>query len=112
MHSRFGFVHIFRVGSVLATLSVSVERFVAIIYPLRTIKMTAFLIISSTVCTILYNIPRFFEFKTYPIYQNATMKLANESPSDDNMFVNVTIHKVGKACMVPHSMPETAILMV
>ena len=62
--NRYGFVHIGRVGSVLATLSVTVERFFAIVYPLKRIRRTRFLIYSSIIVAIIYNIPRFFEFKT------------------------------------------------
>ena len=61
---RYGFVHIGRVGSVFLTLSVTVERFFAIVYPLKRIRRTRFLIYSSVIGTIIYNIPRFFEFKT------------------------------------------------
>ena len=57
-------MHIGRVGSVLATLSVTVERFFAIVYPLKRIRRTRFLIYSSVIGAIMYNIPRFFEFKT------------------------------------------------
>ena len=62
--NRYGFVHIGRVGSVLATLSVTVERFFAIVYPLKRIRRTRFLIYSSVIGAIIYNVPRFFEFKT------------------------------------------------
>ena len=69
-------VHISRVGSVFMTLSVTVERFVAIVYPLQriTIGPTAsgmrggsrgsntwakLLIIVSTLLAVVYNIPRY-----------------------------------------------------
>ena len=57
-------MHIGRVGSVLLTLSVTVERFFAIVHPLKRIKRTRFLIYSSVMASVAYNIPRFFEFKT------------------------------------------------
>ena len=66
--NRYGFVHIGRVGSVLLTLSVTVERFFAIVYPLKRLRRTRFLIYTSTVGTIAYNVPRFFEFKTNYIH--------------------------------------------
>ena len=93
---RYGFLHMFRVGSVLATLSVSVERFIAIIYPLRTIKRTFFLITTSLTFTIIYNIPRFFEFETTPVYLNVTIPLENEPPTDEGTSVNRTMVKVGR----------------
>merc|ERR1712223_907851 len=70
MPIAYGFVHIGRVGSVLLTLSVTVERFFAIVYPLKRIRRTRFLIYSSVIGAIAYNIPRFFEFKTN--YVNVT----------------------------------------
>ena len=67
---RYGFVHIGRVGSVLLTLSVTVERFFAIVYPLKRIRRTRFLIYSSVIWAIAYNVPRFFEFQTNYIQIN------------------------------------------
>ena len=61
---RYGLVHITRTGSVLATLCVTIERFFAIVYPLKMIKKTRFLIIISLFASVSYNIPRFFEFET------------------------------------------------
>ena len=72
-------VHISRVGSVFVTLSVTVERFVAIVYPLQRITVgthspiasgmrggsrgsntgAKLLIIVSTLTAVVYNIPRF-----------------------------------------------------
>ena len=77
---RFGLVHISRVGSVFMTLSVTVERFVAIVYPLQRITIgtldspiasgmrggsrgsntgAKLLIIVSTITAVVYNIPRY-----------------------------------------------------
>jgi len=59
----FGFVHITRVGSVLMTLSVTIERFFAIVYPLRRRSLTGPLIIASCIFSVVYNLPRFAEFE-------------------------------------------------
>ena len=61
---RYGFAHIGRVGSVLMTLSVTIERFVAIAYPLRRVNLNCKLITSSVLGAIFYNLPRFFELQT------------------------------------------------
>jgi hypothetical protein len=64
------------VGSVLMTLSVTLERFFAVVYPLKRIRLKAVLITASVVGSILYNIPRFFELKTVDIFDsqyNATV---------------------------------------
>ena len=74
---RFGLVHITRVGSVFMTLSVTLERFIAIVYPLRRAATTArasvgskdsskgvkILILVSTLIAVAYNIPRYKKSK-------------------------------------------------
>lgn len=61
----YGIAHLGRIGSVFMTLSVTLERFCAIVYPLKHYRLkTRLLIMGSTLFTILYNVPRFFEFKT------------------------------------------------
>ena len=66
--SSYGFAHIGRVGSVLLTLSVTLERFFAVVYPLKRLRLKVVLISASVVGSILYNIPRFFELKTVDIF--------------------------------------------
>ena len=74
---RFGLVHITRVGSVFMTLSVTFERFIAIVYPLKRAATAArasegrgsvgskgsskgvkLLILVCTLIAVAYNIPR------------------------------------------------------
>lgn len=55
-----------RVGSVYSTLAVTLERFSAIVFPFKdfdTIKK--WLVPSTVIFTIAYNLPKFFELKTY-----------------------------------------------
>ena len=85
--TRYGFVHIGRVGSVLLTLSVTVERFFAIVYPLKRIRRTRFLIYSSVIGSIAYNIPRFFEFKTN--YVNVTENYISNNTNADRVSEDV-----------------------
>ena len=61
--SRYGFAHIGRVGSVFMTLSVTIERFFAIAYPLKKIQLKRGLILFSVLGAIVYNVPRFFELR-------------------------------------------------
>ena len=60
---RYGFAHIGRVGSVFITLSVTIERFFAITYPLKKLNLKRWLILSSVSGAVLYNLPRFFELR-------------------------------------------------
>ena len=51
-----------RVGSVLSTVSVTLERFFAIVFPLRDVTcIKRWLIPVTTSFTIIYNFPKFFE---------------------------------------------------
>ena len=89
--NRYGFVHIGRVGSVLLTLSVTVERFFAIVYPLKRLRRTRFLIVTSTVGTIAYNVPRFFEFKTnyvHVVRDNTSNADSNATSNNENWDVS------------------------
>ena len=59
----FGVGHIGRVGSVFVTMSVTIERYFAIVHPLRHFSGKRFLLIVPIVSAILYNIPKFFELE-------------------------------------------------
>ncbi len=81
--------HIGRVGSVLMTLSVTVERFFAIVYPLKRIDLRNILIGGSAAVSIVYNVPRFFEFNID--YQNTSLVVDNE-----------TTYKTVSNCLTKH----------
>ena len=66
------------------TLSVTLERFFAVVYPLKRIRLKVVLITASVVGSILYNIPRFFELKTVDIFDpqyNATVSTFKNGPN-------------------------------
>ena len=50
-------------GSVFITLSVTIERFFAITYPLKKLDLKRWLIFCSVSGAVLYNLPRFFELR-------------------------------------------------
>ena len=54
-------------GSVFVTLSVTIERFFAIAYPLKKTNLKNALILSSVVGAVVYNVPRFFELSMVEI---------------------------------------------
>ena len=64
MNFSYGILQIGRVGSVFTTLSVAVDRFYAIKYPLKMIERSHLFICICFTFSILYNIPRFLEFET------------------------------------------------
>ena len=60
----YGLAHIGRVGSVFITVSVTIERYLAIVHPLQHFRGKKYLLYIPTVMTVIYNIPKFFEFET------------------------------------------------
>ena len=57
-----GIGHTSRVGSVYLTLSITIERYFAIVHPLRHIGWKHTLAPLSIIFAVVYNVPRFFEF--------------------------------------------------
>ena len=55
--------HIGRIGSVFVTMSVTIERYYAIVHPLKHFSKKRYLLLISILATIVYNIPRFFEYQ-------------------------------------------------
>jgi hypothetical protein len=86
--------HIARVGSVLATLTVTIERFIAVAYPLkRMTKNTSISLMKfSILIAIVYNVPRFFEFETV-IQGGSEEDISNAMAT--NPTNNVDLLKVG-----------------
>ena len=85
--------HIARVGSVLATLLVTIERFVAVVYPLKrmTKSTSVSLIYCSIIIAISYNIPRFFEFDRITVEQtqNITSPAMATNPTHNMKLLKV-----------------------
>ena len=54
----YGFIHIARMGSVYITMSVTLERFFAVVYPLRNIGAKKYLLPGTSVFAIGYNVPK------------------------------------------------------
>ena len=66
MPVSYGLTHLARVGSVFATLSVTLERFFAIVFPFKDVDVVKRWLIPSTVIfTIVYNVPKFFEVRPF-----------------------------------------------
>ena len=58
----FGIGHTSRVGSVYLTLSVTIERYFAVVYPLRHIGWKHTLAPLSILFAVVFNVPRYFEY--------------------------------------------------
>ena len=85
--NRFGFAHIGRVGSVFATLMVTIERFVAVWCPLQRLKSTKTLLSISIIGSLIYNIPRFLEFESTTVYVNR-YHFSHQPPSQPLPIIN------------------------
>ena len=98
-HDRFGFVHIGRVGSVFATLMVTIERFVAVWCPLKRLKSTKTLLGISIIGSLLYNIPRFLEFESRSVCTHQRIRVPCDQTYEDPdlalRYDNSTISMVG-----------------
>jgi hypothetical protein len=60
----FGLVHIWRACSTYLTVSVTLERYIAVCYPLMKAIKHRYLLVPTITFAILYNLPKFFEFRT------------------------------------------------
>ena len=59
----YGLGHIGRVGSVFVTVSVTIERYFAIVHPLKHFRGKKYLLLIPSLMAIVYNIPKFLEFE-------------------------------------------------
>lgn len=60
-----GAIHVARMGSVYITMSVTLERFFVVVYPLKKFRIRKFLLPIVAALSLLYNLPKFFELETY-----------------------------------------------
>ena len=63
----FGMLGVARTGSVYLTMSVTLERYFAIVRPLAVFRIKKFLAPAAITFALVYNSPRFFEFKRQPM---------------------------------------------
>ncbi|XP_059095091.1 uncharacterized protein LOC131889889 [Tigriopus californicus] len=60
-----GAIHVARMGTVYITMSVTLERFFAVVHPLKKFGAKKFLLPGTAVFSLVYNLPKFFEMETY-----------------------------------------------
>lgn len=91
----------------MITLSVSLERFWAIRYPLKIFEKGYLIINISVIFTVIYNVPRFFEFETSEIpCSNIIPNVTSDGPKvhpindcqktnncSNYSFISLKIHK-------------------
>ena len=83
----YGLAHIGRVGSVVLTLSISIERYCSVCHSTCTFRAKSLLIILPVAFAIIYNIPKFFELTSETVYneicENEAFTHKNTSVHDD-----------------------------
>ena len=90
--NRIGFAHIGRVGSVFVTISVSFERYLSVRYPNNNFKIKKWLIPLPIAFSILYNLPKFFEFVTCDVNSNPHTYPSIHSFSVKTSYSNLSDH--------------------
>ena len=85
----YGLIGVARTGSVYMTMSVTLERYFAVVRPLADFRMKKWLMASSMVFASLYNVPRFFEFERYKfVYTNETLVKAT-ALRNNSLYVTI-----------------------
>ena len=83
----YGLAHIGRVGSVVLTLSISIERYCSVCHSTCTFKAKSLLLPLPIAFAIIYNVPKFFELKSETVYdeicENETFTHKNTSVHDE-----------------------------
>ena len=74
----YGLGHIGRVGSVFVTVSVTIERYFAIVHPLKHFRGKKYLLLVPSLMAVVYNIPKFMEFEL----QVSTKKILADKSHD------------------------------
>ena len=72
LFARFAIGGIGRVGSVILTLCVTLERYVSVCQPFSKLKFKKFLMPASLAFAIAYNLPKFFEWEVVYISNSTT----------------------------------------
>ena len=84
---RIGFANMGRVGSVVLTVSITVERYLSVCHPNRDFCVKSLLVPFPVMFAILYSIPKFFELESVEVIDsqylsNKTMTLNEEGYSN------------------------------
>ena len=65
MHILQGLIHIARTGSVYVTIAVTIERYFAVVQPVKEFKMKVILLPFAIIFAVLYNIPKVILNQSY-----------------------------------------------
>ena len=81
------------------TLSVTLERFFAILYPLKRLRIKTPLLVAAVAFSCLYNIPRFLEFETIVTESEIPNEgKANETERNETANYEMVINLLHSSC--------------
>ena len=106
----FGLAHTGRVGSVLLTLCISIERYCSVCHSTCNFRAKSLLLPTPIVFAIVYNLPKFFELRSEVYYEDEdsnTTNVENESvlPNNDSSYLE-------KDTASNYTTPEPTIIIV
>ena len=82
-------------------MTVTIDRFVAVIYPLKTIRKARYFILFSTIVSIVYNVPRFFDYRT--VEYDISKMISNKTENSTSEFSNSSQHNYSSVVQVGNS---------
>ena len=107
--NRIGLVNIGRVGSVGATVSITIERYLSICHSHKTCVGKPLLLIIPSMFAVFYNIPKFFELlacdQTHE-FQNSTLPNLTTYVIDDETNDSISIQTPENATVYMECTPE------
>ena len=85
----YGLIGVARTGSVYLTMSVTLERYFAIVRPLQSFPMKRWLVPMSISFATFYNIPRFFELERYTFLPTNETLVRSTSLRNNHVYVSI-----------------------
>ena len=109
---RFGLAHIGRVGSVMLTLSITIERYCSVCHSTCQFRAKSLLLPLPVAFAIIYNIPKFFELKSETFHENLWDQV---DPSDNKTLMTqmiVSYNDTTHFNLSNYTTPEPTIIIV
>ena len=81
----YGLAHVGRVGSVVLTLSISIERYCSVCHSTCHFRAKSLLLPLPIAFAIIYNVPKFFELKSETVYESICDTNLTDNPENETM---------------------------
>ena len=108
---RFGLAHTGRVGSVLLTLCISIERYCSVCHSTCNFRgAKSFLLPTPILFAIVYNLPKFFELRSEVLYEDEALNTTNVE--NESVLHNNDSSYFEKDTASNYTTPEPTIIIV